>query len=82
MEKSRGMPSVLLVRPHTYIGDKPAICPGRADLVGEMHSIAAAAHALGIPYKPAWLLSDTLNQGSDRTVVVTVTGRRVAVARC
>lgn len=69
--------SVVLVRPRIYIGDNIAIGPGKIDLlraVGETHSISAAARALGLPYKRAWLLIDTLNQGFGRPVVETATG--------
>ena len=67
----------ILVRPRIYIGDGISVGPGKIDLlrqVGEMHSIAAAARALGLPYKRAWLLIDSLNQGFGRPVVQTATG--------
>lgn len=66
-----------LVRPRIYIGDEIAIGPGKIDLlrsVGETRSISAAARALGVPYKRAWLLIETLNQGFGRPVVETATG--------
>ncbi|MDR3368893.1 LysR family transcriptional regulator [Rhodoferax sp.] len=68
---------VILVRPRIYIGEGIAIGPGKIDLlrlVGETRSIAAAARALGIPYKRAWLLIDSLNQGFGRPVIETATG--------
>ncbi len=67
----------ILVRPRLYIGENIAIGPGKIDLlrqVGKTHSIAAAARALGVPYKRAWLLIDTLNQGFGRPVVEAATG--------
>ena len=67
----------ILVRPRLYIGENIAIGPGKIDLlrqVGQTHSIAAAARALGVPYKRAWLLIDTLNQGFGRPVVEAATG--------
>lgn len=67
----------VLVRPRLYIGENIAIGPGKIDLlrqVGETRSIAAAARALGVPYKRAWLLIDSLNQGFGRPVVETATG--------
>jgi molybdate transport system regulatory protein len=70
-------PPAALVRPRVYLGDAIAIGPGKIDmlrLVGETRSIAAAARALGIPYKRAWLLVDSLNQGFGRPVVETATG--------
>lgn len=42
--------------------------------VGETRSISAAARSLGVPYKRAWLLIDSLNQGFDAPVVETAKG--------
>ncbi len=70
-------PSVILVRPRIYIGAGIAIGPGKIDLlraVGETRSIAAAARSLGVPYKRAWLLIDSLTQGFGRPVVEAATG--------
>lgn len=70
-------PRAILVRPRVYVGDSIAIGPGKIDLlrtVGETRSIAAAARLLGLPYKRAWLLIDSLNQGFGRPVVETATG--------
>lgn len=67
----------VLVRPRIYIGDGIAIGPGKIDLlraVGNTRSIAAAARLLGLPYKRAWLLIDSLNDGFGRPVVDTATG--------
>eukprot|EP01035_Chromulina_nebulosa_P061153 gene61154-biopygen44377 len=61
----------ILVRPRIYIGDGIAIGPGKIDLlraVGEARSIAAAARVLGLPYKRAWLLIDSLNEGFGRPI--------------
>lgn len=72
-------PDLVLVRPRLYIGGDIAIGPGKIDLlraVDETHSISAAARSLGMPYKRAWLLIDTLNQGLRRPVVETATGGR------
>lgn len=66
-----------LVRPRIYIGAAIAIGPGKIDLlraVGETQSIAAAARSLGVPYKRAWLLIDSLNNGFGSPVVSTATG--------
>lgn len=68
---------VILVRPRVYIGENISIGPGKIDLlrqVGNKHSISAAARALGMPYKRAWLLIDTLNQGFGKPVIETTTG--------
>ncbi|MDP2133744.1 MAG: LysR family transcriptional regulator [Sulfuritalea sp.] len=66
-----------LVRPRIQLGDAVALGPGKIDLlraIGEMRSISGAARRLGIAYKRAWLLIDTLNQGFGRPVVTTATG--------
>ena len=70
-------PLVILVRPRIYIGEDISIGPGKIDLfrqVGSTRSIAAAARALGVPYKRAWLLIDSLQQGFGHPVVETATG--------
>lgn len=77
MKPTKNKPCVVLVRPRIYIGDGIAIGPGKIDLlraVGETRSIAAAARSLGVPYKRAWLLIDSLNMGFGRAVVETATG--------
>jgi len=66
-----------LIRPRIQLGDSVALGPGKIDLlraVGETRSISGAARQLGITYKRAWLLIDTLNQGLNRSVVETTTG--------
>lgn len=76
-QQKKSISSVVLVRPRIYIGDDIALGPGKIDLlrqVGETRSIAAAARALGVPYKRAWLLIESLNQGFGRPVVETATG--------
>ncbi len=70
-------PSAILVRPRVYISEGISVGPGTIDLlrkVGESRSISAAARSLGVPYKRAWLLIDSLNQGFDTPVVETATG--------
>lgn len=77
MNRSRQKKGAILVRPRVYLGDHIAIGPGKIDLlrtVGETGSIAAAARSLHIPYKRAWLLIDSLNEGFGRPVVETATG--------
>lgn len=72
----KSSPSIL-VRPRIYIGDGISIGPGKIDLlrlVAETRSIAAAARALEIPYKRAWLLIETLNEGFGRPVVEATSG--------
>ncbi len=67
----------ILVRPRIHIGDAIEIGPGKIDLlrqVADGQSISAAARSLGMTYKRAWLLIDTLNQGFGRPVVETTSG--------
>lgn len=68
-----------LVRPRLYLGGELSLGPGKIDLlrkVGETGSISAAARALGVPYKRAWLLIDTLNRGFPSAVLETAAGGR------
>lgn len=77
MTKSVSKPQAVIVRPRVYIGDAIALGPGKIDLlraIGETHSISAAARTLGIPYKRAWLLVDSLNDGFGRPVILTSKG--------
>ena len=67
------------VRPRVYIGESIAIGPGKIDLLKQVEatrSISAAARALGMSYKHAWLLIESLNRGFGRPVVATATGGR------
>ena len=48
-----------------YCGDEIAIGPGKADLLGaiaEHGSISAAARAMNMSYRRAWLLTDAMNR--------------------
>lgn len=77
MKTSATNPLAILVRPRIYIDEGISIGPGKIDLlrqVGNTRSIAAAARVLGVPYKRAWLLIDSLNQGFGHPVVETATG--------
>ncbi|MEO8629185.1 MAG: LysR family transcriptional regulator [Betaproteobacteria bacterium] len=54
-----------------------AMGPGKADLlqaIDSSGSISAAARALGMSYRRAWLLVDTMNQSFKSPVVETLTG--------
>lgn len=54
-----------------------AMGPGKADLlraIDEAGSISAAARSLGMSYRRAWLLVDTMNQCFKAPVVETLTG--------
>lgn len=53
--------------------------PGKADLlqgIRETGSIAAAGRRMGMSYKRAWYLIDTLNAGFHEPLVVAVKGGR------
>ena len=59
------------------LGKEIAIGPGKADLlkaVDETGSISKAAKQLGMSYKRAWNLVDTINRCFSEPVVVTATG--------
>jgi molybdate transport system regulatory protein len=54
-----------------------AMGPGKADLlkaIDQTGSISAGARALGMSYRRAWLLVDTMNQSFKSPVVETLTG--------
>ncbi len=69
----------ILVRARVYLGETVAIGPGKIDLlrgIAETHSISAASRSIGMTYKRAWMLIDSLNRGFGRPVVETATGGR------
>ena len=56
-----------------------AMGPGKAallDAIGMQGSISAAARALGMSYRRAWLLVDSMNRCWARTLVATAHGGR------
>ena len=66
-------------RPQIRILFRKAIAmgPGKADLlraIDSSGSISAAARSLGMSYRRAWLLVDTMNQSFRSPVVETLTG--------
>jgi molybdate transport system regulatory protein len=68
-----------LTRPQIRIMFRKAIAmgPGKADLlraIGQTGSISAAARQLGMSYRRAWLLVDTMNQCFRSPLVETLTG--------
>lgn len=68
-----------MVRPRVQIGEAIALGPGKIDLlraIDSERSISAAARAMGLTYKRAWLLIDSLNQGFGRPVVAASAGGR------
>ena len=60
-----------------HFGDEIAIGPGKADLLEAIRasgSITAAAQSLGMSYKRAWNLVDTMNRCFREPLVGTATG--------
>jgi molybdate transport system regulatory protein len=58
-------------------GRKPAIGPGKAELVERIAatgSISAAARAMGMSYRRAWQLVEALNKACREPVVITAIG--------
>lgn len=58
-------------------GDQVLIGPGKIELleaIGATGSISAAARALGMSYRRAWLLIDEMNRGLTTPVVSATTG--------
>ena len=58
-------------------GTEIAIGPGKAELlaaIAETGSISASAKRLGMSYRRAWLLVDTMNRCFREPVVVSATG--------
>jgi molybdate transport system regulatory protein len=58
-------------------GRKPALGPGKAELVeriAETGSISAAARAMGMSYRRAWQLVEALNRACREPVVITAVG--------
>ena len=59
--------------------ETPAIGPGKAELIERIArtgSISAAARAMGMSYRRAWLLVDALNEDFAELVVATAAGGR------
>lgn len=58
-------------------GDTVRLGPGKVrllELIGERGSISAAGRAMGMSYRRAWLLVDSLNQAFAQPVVATRPG--------
>lgn len=67
----------LKIRLHS--GADIAIGPGKADLleaIRQTGSISAAARSLGMSYRRAWLLVETMNRCFQKPLVTTLTGGR------
>ena len=60
-----------------YFGEEIAIGPGKADLLEAIRasgSISKAARELGMSYKRAWNLADTMNRCFRKPLIDTATG--------
>ena len=69
--------AIAKTRIRVLLGSAFAIGPGKADIlqaVEQTGSISAAARSLGMSYRRAWLLIDTMNQCFRKPVVDTATG--------
>jgi molybdate transport system regulatory protein len=69
--------AVVKTRIRVLFGSAFAIGPGKADLlqaIEQTGSISAAARSMGMSYRRAWLLIDTMNQCFREPVVDTATG--------
>jgi molybdate transport system regulatory protein len=65
-------PPVAIIRPKIAFGSTFAMGPGKIDLlraIAASGSISGAARTLGMTYKRAWLLIDSMNQGFGRPIV-------------
>ena len=66
-------------RLRVLIGAATALGPGKVDLleaIARSGSISAAARDMGMSYRRAWLLVDTMNRCFKEDLVVTTTGGR------
>lgn len=64
-------------RLRVLLGEAIAIGPGKAQLLEQIEatgSISAAARAMGMSYRRAWLLVDTMNQCFHEPLVETAAG--------
>jgi molybdate transport system regulatory protein len=69
--------AIAKTRIRVLFGSAFAIGPGKADLlqaIEQTGSISAAARTMGMSYRRAWLLIDTMNQCFREPVVDTATG--------
>jgi molybdate transport system regulatory protein len=88
--------ATLKLKVQLYCGDEIALGPGKAELLDHIEragSISAAAKAMGMSYRRAWLLVDAMNRcfreplvethpggGADRGARLTEAGREAAAA--
>jgi molybdate transport system regulatory protein len=65
------------VKIRLHINDKVALGPGKADLLEAIiqhGSISAAGRAMGMSYKRAWDLVNTMNESFAKPIVLTAKG--------
>ena len=65
MLHSMNAPSLLKIKLQIVLGEEIAMGPGKADLLEAIDregSISAAARAMGMSYRRAWLLVDVMNR--------------------
>ena len=68
-----------LIRPRIYLSPDLIVGPGKIELlkaVRDTGSISAAARTIGMSYKRAWYLLDTLNKGFHQAVFEASPGGR------
>ena len=68
---------VLKIKLQIYCGDEIAMGPGKADLLEAIEregSISGAGRALGMSYRRAWMLVDTMNRCWIEPLVETTPG--------
>ena len=69
--------SPLRIKLQIYCGDEIAMGPGKAELLDAIdreHSISGAARTLGMSYRRAWMLVDTMNRCWREPLVTTAPG--------
>lgn len=69
--------NVLKIKCQIYCGDRIAMGPGKADLLDAIAahgSISGAGKALGMSYRRAWMLVDTMNRCWAEPLVATAAG--------
>ncbi len=70
----------LRIKVQLYCGDEPAFGPGRADILAAIEregSISAAGRSLGMSYRFAWKLVESMNSGfAERLVEAAPGGKR------
>lgn len=68
---------MLRITVRLYCADEIAMGPGKADLleaIGREGSISAAGRAMGLSYRRAWMLVDTMNRCWVQPLVATTPG--------